>query len=194
MSVAAESGTHAKPGSIAALEARGFVGFRAVGALHADRCAEVPVARGVYVMVRNSLDPPEFLAKSVGGWYRGKDPSATRLEEQWVPGAQVLYYGRARGPGVRSLLQQRVKRYLRFGHGKRVAHWGGRLVWQLADHESLLVAWLPTPEHDPAAVEAQLIQDFFAHHRKLPFANLREEDAREDAEERGEERAEEDVT
>jgi hypothetical protein len=194
VSVAAGSEAQVAPGSIAALKARGFEGFRAVSALHDDRCVEVPVARGVYALMRESLGAPEFLAKSVGGWYRGQDPSATRLEEQWVPGAQVLYFGRAAGPGVRSLLQQRVKRYLRFGHGKRVAHWGGRLVWQLADHESLLVAWLPTPEHDPAAVEAQLIQVFFTHHRKLPFANLREEDAREDAEERGEERAEEDVT
>jgi len=194
VSVAAESGAQVAPGSIAALKARGFEGFRAVSALHDDRCVEVPVARGVYALVRESLDPPEFLAKSVGGWYRGKDPSATRLEEQWVPGAQVLYYGRAAGPGVRSLLQQRVKRYLRFGHGKRVAHWGGRLVWQLADHESLLVAWLPTPEHEPAALQAELVREFFEHYNRLPFANLPEEDAREDAEERGEEHAEEDVT
>jgi hypothetical protein len=194
VSVATESGPHALPGSIAALEARGFQGFRVVAALHADRCLEVPVTPGVYAMARESLAEPEFLAKSVGGWYRGKDPSATRLEEQWVPGAQVLYYGRAVGPGVRSLLQQRVKRYLRLGHGKRVAHWGGRLVWQLADHEALLVAWLPTPEQDPAALQAELVREFFAHHARLPFANLPEEDAREDAEERGEEHAEEDVT
>ena len=185
MSVATENGAHAKPGSIAALEARGFQGFRAVGALHDGRCLEVPVVRGVYALVRESLAEPEFLATSVGGWYRGQDPSVdrARLEAEWVPGAQVLYYGRASGPGVRSLLQQRVKRYLRFGKGKRLAHWGGRLVWQLEDHEALLMAWLPTPDQDPALLEAELLREFQEQHGRLPFANLSEDRAEETADE-----------
>ena len=181
MSVATENGAHALPGSIAALKARGFEGFRAVGALHDGRCLEVPVVRGVYATVRESLVEPEFLATSVGGWYRGQDPSVdrARLEAEWVAGAQVLYYGLASGPGVRSLLQQRVKRYLRFGQGKRLAHWGGRLVWQLEDHEALLIAWLPTPDQDPAPLEAELLREFLEHHGRHPFANLTEDRAEE---------------
>ena len=90
-----------------------------------------------------------------------------------MPGAQVLYLGRACGPGVRSLLRQRVKRYLRFGHGRVVGHWGGRFVWQLRDHGTLRVAWKPTGDEDPALVEARLQARFREHYGMLPFANLR---------------------
>ena len=75
--------------------------------------------------------------------WRGKDPtlSADELGARWVPHACVLYVGLAPGAGVRHLLQQRVKRFLRFGGGRNVAHWGGRHVWQLADVSTLRIAW-----------------------------------------------------
>ena len=98
------------------------------------------------------------------------------LQNHWVPGAVVLYIGRARGPGVRALLHQRVKRYLRFGQGRVVAHYGGRFVWQLRDHRVMLLAWMPTPDEDPAVVEARLQAMFLARHGRPPFANLRLED------------------
>jgi hypothetical protein len=157
--------------------AAGFEGFRSVGHLRRGGCDEVPAVRGVYTVLRDAEGKPEFLARSVGGWYRGTDPSVAvdALEARWVPGAPTLYIGRASGPGVRSLLQQRVKRYMRFGAGKRVAHWGGRLIWQLRDHLGLIVAWMPTPAEDPANVEARLLKEFVAAHGRPPFANLREE-------------------
>ena len=92
-----------------------------------------------------------------------------------MPGAQILYFARARGPSVRRLLKQRVKRYLRFGHGRHVSHWGGRAVWQLRDHGSLRIAWKPTPKDDPARAEGEYQDNFERHFGALPFANLKQE-------------------
>lgn len=131
----------------------------------------------MYAVVRESLDPPGFMARSTAPFYRGMDPSAPieALEARWVPGAQLLYLGRADGPGVRSLLKQRVKRYLRFGHGRVVGHWEGRQVWQLRDHAALRVAWKSTGDADPAPLEAGLREGFLERHGALPFANSRPE-------------------
>jgi hypothetical protein len=160
------------PGSRAFLEAEGFEGFFTVGQLHGEGCERLPNQPGVYAIVRQSLDRPEFLAKSVGPIYRDQDPTRPvhDLEQCWVPGAQLLYLGRARGPGVRSLLRQRVKRYLRFGHGRVVGHWDGRFVWQLRDHTALRVAWNSTSD-DPAQLETRLQARFLEHYGMLPFAN-----------------------
>ena len=165
------------PGSRAFLEAEGFEGFFTVGQLHAERCERLPNEPGVYAMVRESLAPPEFLPNSVAPIYRGQNPTQPieALSERWVPGAQVLYFGRARGPGVRSLLRQRVKRYLRFGYGRVVGHWGGRFVWQLRDHAALLVAWKSTDAEGALLTEARLQIRFREHYGVLPFANLRQE-------------------
>ncbi|MEK7329923.1 MAG: hypothetical protein AAB113_03895 [Candidatus Eisenbacteria bacterium] len=156
----------------------GFEGFRSVSHLRLTSCAEVPVARGVYLVVRDTDQPPEFLPRSVGGWFRRQDPTVAldELTSRWVAGARVLYLGRACGPGVRSLLQQRVKRCIRFGQGKAVGHRGGRLIWQLRDHLALRFAWKPTPDEDPAPFETGLQAAFVAQYGRLPFANLRQED------------------
>jgi hypothetical protein len=153
----------------------GFEGFRSVRHLFETGCLDVPVARGLYVVVRESQPPPQFLERSVAGWFRGKDPTVPIevLKEKWVEGAEVLYIGRAHGPGVRFLLQQRVKRYLRFGHGKVVGHWGGRFIWQLRDHMALQVAWLL--HEDPSSAERALLASFVEAHGKLPFAILLDE-------------------
>ena len=167
----------ADPGSRAFLEAEGFAGFRTVGQLHADRCEEVPDRTGVYAVVRDGHDPPEFLVRSTAPTYRGMEPSLSEgaRTDRWVPGAQVLYFGLALGPGVRNLLKQRVKRYLRFGHGRVVGHWDGRAIWQLRDRSTLQVAWKETGDHDPNHVEARLLALFRARYGALPFANLKQE-------------------
>lgn len=160
-------------GSIAFLRSEGFEGFRTIGQLYADGCAEIPNLRGIFAIVRESLDPPQFLPRSTAARFRDTDPTmpVETLEQLWVPGAQVLCFGRARGPGVRALLKQRVKRYLRFGHGRHVAHWGGRAIWQLRDAPALRVAWKATPKDDPARAEAEYQKRFERHHGALPFAN-----------------------
>jgi hypothetical protein len=172
----AERDSHA-PGSRTFLEAQGFEGFFIVGQLHAEGCEGLPNEPGVYAIVRESLAPPEFLVKSVAPIYRGQDPTQPidALTQRWVPGAQVLYFGRAPGPGVRSLLRQRVKRYLRFGHGRVVGHWGGRFVWQLRDHTALRVCWKTTRAEDATPTETALQARFREHYGVLPFANLQQE-------------------
>lgn len=164
--------------SVVGLRELGFHGFRSVARLRETRAAEVPVEPGVYIVVRDTPVAPAFLERSVGGRFRQQDPTVPvpELEARWVEGAIVLYIGRARGPGVRSLLQQRVKRYLRFGQGRVVAHVGGRYIWQLRDHHALHLAWMQTGEREPGAVEAELLSAFVARHGALPFANLRSEE------------------
>ncbi len=169
-----------RPWDVTLLREMGFRGFHSVSHLQRTRCLDVPVERGVYAVARDTELPPEFMERSVGGWYRQQDPSAPldELKANWVEGAQVLYFGLARGPGVRNLLQQRIKRYLRFGQGKVVAHTGGRSIWQLRDHVALRVAWrIATAGEDPANIEASLLEGFMARYQKLPFANLRQEEA-----------------
>jgi hypothetical protein len=165
------------PGTRAFLEAEGFGGFFPVGQLHTEGCLALPNEPGVYAMVRESLSPPEFLANSAAPVYRGQSPTQPieALRERWVTGAQVLYFGRARGPGARSLLRQRVKRYLRFGSGRVVGHWSGRFVWQLRDHAALRVAWKTTAAEDVLPTEARLQIMFREHYGMLPFANLQQE-------------------
>ena len=58
-----------------------------------------------------------------------------------------------------------------FGAGKTVGHWGGRLIWQLADADQLIVAWKETPGRVPRQVEAELIRLFRQQYGKPPFAN-----------------------
>lgn len=170
----ADTGTATDPGSRTFLEAQGFEGFFTTGQLHAERCEGLPNERGVYAILRESPAKPEFMPRSTAPAYRGEDPSRPidELTLRWVKGAQVLYIGRAAGPGVRSLLKQRIKRYLRFGRGKVVGHWGGRYIWQLCDHAALRVAWKLTGDADPAQVEAELQRRFVERYGVLPFANL----------------------
>lgn len=169
-----------RPWDAALLRETGFQGFHSVSHLQRTRCLEVPVERGVYALVRDTDLPPEFMERSVAGRYRRNDPTVAvdELRAKWVEGAQVLYLAGARGPGVRNLLQQRIKRCIRFGQGRVVAHWGGRYVWQLRDHIALRVAWrCATAAEDPGALEAALLDGFMARHDRLPFANLEREEA-----------------
>src|SRR5205085_12113439 len=163
-------------GSRAFLEGAGFTGFRTVGQLHADRCEEIPNECGVYAIVRETADAPEFTRSSAPVWRR-MDPGVAvdELEKHWVPNVELVYLGLASGTGVRSKLKQRVKRMLRFGHGKVVAHWGGRFVWQLRDRTALRVAWKPASLEDAARLDAELREQFVRRHGRLPFANVEHE-------------------
>lgn len=150
----------------------GFDGFVTVSALQASKCCEVPSKPGVYLILRPTVVRPAFLEASIGGFFKGKNPTVAlvRLESKWVESALVLYIGKA-GPRT-ATLRSRLWQYVRFGHGQAVGHWGGRYIWQLADSCDLLVCWKITALDYPRTAEKALIENFETAYGKLPFANL----------------------
>jgi excinuclease UvrABC nuclease subunit len=155
--------------SRADLEAAGFEGFISVRELQATECSAVPSEPGVYLVMRDPNNPPDFLEVSVGGYHQERNPTVPhkRLVEEWVSGALVIYIGKA------DILRKRLRKYMRFGEGKPVAHHGGRLIWQLGDNQEVLVCWKPVA--NPSQYENDLIGQFKQQHGgKRPFANLRD--------------------
>src|SRR5438132_1367701 len=106
----------------------GFVGFQRLRAL-TRACSHIPARPGVYAEL---LDPPVngFLARSVGGHFKGRDPtvSPATLRAKWLEGVPTLYIGRATD------MRRRLELLARYGQGEPVAHQGGRYLWQLAEH------------------------------------------------------------
>ena len=154
------------------LKVAGFLGFVAFADLPTT---DVPREPGVYVVLRTDTEPPCFREHSPAGRFKAKDPSVDQaaLERAWVPGAAVIYIGKAgrSGRAARGLMK-RLDEYRRHGSGQRIGHWGGRYIWQLADSDQLLAAWKTTPDQNPEDVESQLIHDFESAYGCLPFANL----------------------
>jgi hypothetical protein len=161
--------------SLKSLRHEGFIGFQTVADLRASGLKDVPKECGVYLILRNTDDPPNFLSISTAGRFKGKDPTVSTviLTDKWVPSVQLIYIGKAGGEGSSSTLRSRLKAYLDFGAGKPVGHWGGRYIWQLRDAGTLLVCWKPTPDEDPLVVEQRLIDSFTDCYGKMPFANCR---------------------
>ncbi|WP_234351451.1 hypothetical protein [Streptomyces sp. XY413] len=147
---------------------RGFVPFRELGD------SGVRAEPGIYVVLRTSTELPSFLFRSPAGHLKGRDPSVTtgELGGAWVDGATIIYIGKASaGSEGRRGLRKRLDEYRRHGAGGMAGHWGGRYIWQLADSDTLLVAWMPILERDPGAAEAELIAEFMELYRARPFAN-----------------------
>ena len=152
----------------------GFWGGESIAALQTSGCSNVPSEPGVYLVLRPNAGPPAFLEKSTGGHFKRKDPTVevTQLASKWVGHATVLYIGKAGGPGKVATLRSRLRQYMQFGQGKAIGHWGGRYIWQLRGSCDLLVRWKLTPDAVPRDVERELIRDFEAIYKKLPFANI----------------------
>jgi hypothetical protein len=152
-----------------ALTSMGFVGWVPFAELPSHA---VPRSSGIYIVYRTATSAPAFLERSGAGWQGDVDPSLPRDEllAEWVPGVSVLYIGK--GDAQKKGITDRLRQYRRHGEGHNPSHWGGRLIWQLADHAELLVAWLETPNEDPGDVESELRSRFVADFGKRPFANL----------------------
>lgn len=142
----------------------GFAGWLPLQTLSAPS-ASVPRRSGIYV-VTHAAAVPQFLGRSVGGRFKGKDPTVSEesLTARWLDGAATLYIGRA------SNLRSRITLLARYGQGEPVAHQGGRYLWQLAAHDQLQVAW--RLEDNPVLAETMLLEDFESAFGQLPFANL----------------------
>lgn len=155
----------------AGLMARGFAGFERFKGIVLDG---VPAQSGVYVVLRELDSRPVFLTHSPAGWFKGQNPTVPvgELETAWPDSAHCVYVGKA-GPGNTGKrgLRRRIKEFRQYGDGRQVAHQGGRRIWQLADADDFIIAWLETPGRDPAVTEAELIRAFVAEHGKRPIGN-----------------------
>ena len=82
--------------------------------------SKVPDSSGVYLVVAESGRDCRFAQRSVGGWFKGKDPtvSIAELQDNWVEGAEVLCIGKA------DRLRQRLMQLGKFGEGVAIGHWG----------------------------------------------------------------------
>ena len=142
--------------------------MKILGQLRESQCKELPKRPGVYVVMAPSRFRSVFINPGTGGYFKGRDPNVglTVLRSRWISGARELYIGKASRN-----LRQRVWRFLEFGCGKPVAHWGGRLIWQLKDSRNLLLAWYTDPS--PNQEEKRRLQQFEQKYGQLPFANLR---------------------
>lgn len=159
--------------SINELKDSGFLGFKKMSELFKDS-SSIPVVKGVYLVINPETNPPEFLQVGTGGHFKNKNPnvSINELKTNWVENTIVVYIGKAGGINSSATLQSRLRQYLKFGQGKKIGHWGGRLIWQLKNSRDLVVCWKPLPDDDPRAYEYELIQKFVAQYSKRPFANL----------------------
>ncbi len=148
----------------ASLEAEGFTGWFTFP--DARSSGAIPTTGGVYVVTYSSLAPVAFLPLNPGGRFKGKDPTvpASALEANWLD-AEVVYIGKA------DQLRRRICQFADFGAGKPIGHWGGRLIWQLAEPDQLRIAWKETPGRVPVEVEAEMLALFRHQYGKPPFAN-----------------------
>jgi hypothetical protein len=155
----------------AGLSAAGFEPWIRFGDLDAELQVVPTNAAGVYVVLRNKGDDaPSWVTPSPVGetWLGDPTVSVEALEANWVPGASVVYVGKAK----ESQLRKRLRAYLRFGQARGGRHWGGRLIWQLPDPWDLLVAWRVEAEQDALDVERGLLGSFRdAYGGQPPFAN-----------------------
>lgn len=150
----------------------GFAGFRPLARLETNR---VPQAPGIFAVLKPDGYEPRFLAKSTAGVFKKKDPSLgeAALAAEWIDDADVLYLGKA-GPGSKGNrgLRRQIQEFVDFGKGKPPGHWDGRLIWQLADPQSLVIAWKELPAAEVNLAEASYHADFREQYGRLPFANL----------------------
>lgn len=158
------------------IESWGFEGFLPVSKLKlAKYLNTVPRRPGVILVLNPTLKKPNWLSKSVGGHYEDKDPTVTSecLDKNWVDRATILYVGQTgQTRGEDRTLHKRISELIQFGSGKPIGHRGGRLIWQLDNHNELVICWLV--DRNPAEVKKEIISEFKFNHDSLPFANLRD--------------------
>lgn len=156
------------------LENAGFQGFIPISKLKTSGTSIIPACIGVYVIVRESTASHEFRSESIGGHFKGRNPTmdVSKLGVKWVDNSYVLYIGKAGKSGSKATLRSRLDQYIKFGKGDPIGHWGGRFIWQLSDCDNLLVAWKPLVNEEPREVEKQMIAKFLTVYGKKPFANI----------------------
>ena len=157
------------------MKKEGFSGFVSVAELQASNCSQVPEEPGVYFVLSED-ENPSFRPESIGGHYKGNNPTVSiiELETNWVHQVNVVYIAKAGTATGKRTLKLRIDELVRYGSGECIAHWGGRFLWQLENSANLIVAWKTTTGKDAGIVKKNLIRSFKEHYGKRPFANLQD--------------------
>ena len=152
--------------NIEEIKEEGFIGFKKMSELFLDSSI-LPDNNGVYLVLNLDNKSAKFLKIGSGGYFKGKDPniSSAELEANWVENTKVVYIGKA------TSLRSRLRDYFRFGQGKNIGHYGGRLIWQLEYSSDLVVCWKSLTTN-PREFEVDLIKQFITLFGCRPFANL----------------------
>ena len=158
--------------NLSEIKQAGFEGFKTKQELFTDASC-IPKIKGVYIVIHPNCKP-SYLQIGTGGFFKRKNPniSIESLQKNWVDKANIIYIGKAGANNGNATLHSRLNQYLKFGQGKNIGHWGGRLIWQLKNSSALIVCWKKLPTEEPREVEAALIQSFIKQFGKRPFANL----------------------
>lgn len=158
---------------INSIQKNGFLVFKSINEL-IDDISLIPEKRGVYFILYTNKTNPEFVTVGTGGHFKGRNPNVpiNTLKENWVSNTSVIYIGKAGSITGSATLKSRLKQYFRFGQGKPVGHWGGRLIWQIKNSENLILCWKTLKNEEPRTIESELIQQFVSKYGKRPFANL----------------------
>lgn len=131
---------------------------------------------GVYVVARESMATPRF-KDEFHHRPRPKVWTDGEAAQRWVEGVQTLYFGKGplRSPkpnGKRDGLANRIEELRAHGLERGSNHYGGKLLWQLADSEDLLLGWKPVKEGTSGQVESGLILGFKRLIGQQPYANV----------------------
>ena len=107
---------------------KNFIGFKTIKELKSLGFNSIPKEKGVYVVLHKKLSSPEFLFESIGGHFKGKNPTVPiyELKNNWVNNEEIVYIGQAGGKNSKSTLRNRLTLYIKYGSGKPVGHQGGR--------------------------------------------------------------------
>jgi len=151
----------------------GFIGFKKMSDLFIDS-SSISKIKGIYLILNPDYKNAEYLEIGTGGYFKEKNPNVSldELKLNWVDNSLIVYIGKAGSETSKATLNSRLKQYFRFGQGKKVGHWGGRLIWQLKNANDLIVCWKPLPNENPRITENELIKNFVLEFSKRPFANL----------------------
>lgn len=155
------------------LEKNSFTGFKTIDQLNFDSSV-IPKKRGVYLVLHPDPEKISFVYPGTGGFFKQKDPNLeiSELVSKWVRNSIVVYIGKAGSLTGAATLNSRLRQYLRFGQGKAVGHYGGRLIWQIKNSQDLIICWKTLNGEEPRSIESMIIADFVRQFGKLPFANM----------------------
>lgn len=139
---------------------------------------EKPDVEGVYVVLRSSSTTPDFIEDDHP---KRRIPvmSTDQVRARWpAENFEILYIGKAplrgREGERRKGLANRMRELQQYGFAGGTNHFGGRLIWRLADRNRLLICWKCVPQGTAADVESLMIAGFKASNTRQvpPFANV----------------------